>query len=53
MTSKIKMGIAFMLLGTISVSLPALKIDALLSRQIKADAWKHTELPLSQVATVK
>jgi len=42
-----------MLLGTISVSLPALKTDAQLSRQIKAEAWNHAELPFSRVATTK
>lgn len=53
MTFKIKMGIAFMLLGRISLPLPALKTDAQLSRQIKAEAWNHAELSLSQAATMK
>lgn len=53
MTFKIKMGIAFMLVGTISASLPALKIDALLLRQIKVEAWNPMELLLSPVATMK
>lgn len=43
MTFKIKMGIASVLLGSISVSSPALQIVALLSRQIKAEAWNHTD----------
>lgn len=47
MTFKIKMGVASVLLGSISVSLPALQIDALLPRQKKAEAWNHSELPIS------
>lgn len=47
MTFKIKMGFAFTLPEAISLSLPSLKIDAILSRQRKTGkAWNHTELQL-------